>query len=96
MNHPDFDWDSNKSANNLEKHGIDFSFAQIAFKDTQRVIVLDVKHSTDQEKRYFCYGMIGDKVATVRFTWRTDKIRIFGAGFWREGRKKYYEENGIH
>lgn len=29
---------------------------------------------------------------TVRFTYRNNKIRIIGAGYWRQG-KKVYEEN---
>jgi uncharacterized protein len=33
-------------------------------------------------------------VMTVRFTWREQRIRIIGAGYWRKGRKIYGEENG--
>jgi hypothetical protein len=29
---------------------------------------------------------------TIRFTYRDGKIRIFGAGEWRKGRKRYEEE----
>lgn len=28
-------------------------------------------------------------IATVRFTIRSSRIRIIGAGYWREGRKLY-------
>jgi len=35
---------------------------------------------------------VGGNILTVRFVYREGKIRIFGAGFWRKGRK-YYEEN---
>jgi hypothetical protein len=31
----------------------------------------------------------------VRFTVRGDAIRIFGAGYWRKGKKIYEQENGI-
>ena len=31
---------------------------------------------------------------TVRFTWRSRKIRIFGAGFWRKGKTIYEKANG--
>lgn len=31
-------------------------------------------------------------IATVRFTKRGKRIRIIGAGFWREGRKFYEAE----
>ncbi|MDD5422490.1 MAG: BrnT family toxin, partial [Candidatus Omnitrophica bacterium] len=32
-----------------------------------------------------------NKIVTVRFTRRGNKIRIIGAGYWRKGRK-YYEK----
>jgi hypothetical protein len=35
-------------------------------------------------------------IVTVRFTMRNHNIRIFGAGFWRQGRKKYEEQNTLH
>ena len=33
---------------------------------------------------------------TVRFTYRGDVIRIFGAGYWRRGKAIYERENEIH
>jgi hypothetical protein len=30
---------------------------------------------------------------TVRFTYRAGVIRIFGAGYWRKGKKIYEREN---
>ena len=56
-----------------------------------RKIVIDGKHSR-KEPRLFCLGKVAGKIITVRFTYREDKIRIFGAGYWRKG-VKYYEEN---
>jgi hypothetical protein len=32
-------------------------------------------------------------VMTVRFTWRSGKIRIFGAGYWRKGKAIYEKAN---
>ena len=48
------------------------------------------------EKRYFCFGKVGEGIATVRFTHRNGMIRIFGAGYWRAGRKIYEKQNKIH
>jgi hypothetical protein len=31
---------------------------------------------------------------TVRFTYRKGRIRIFGAGYWRKGKKIYEQQNG--
>jgi hypothetical protein len=33
---------------------------------------------------------------TVRFTYREGVIRIYGAGYWRKGRKIYEEANHLH
>jgi uncharacterized protein len=96
MKMPSFEWDTKKNAENTLKHGISFEIAQYAFDDPKRVIALDLKHSTTKEKRYFCYAFYKGAIITVRFTWRKETIRIFGAGYWREGRNFYYEKNKIH
>ncbi|MBL7218991.1 MAG: BrnT family toxin [Phycisphaerae bacterium] len=90
-----FDWDLGKDRDNQEKHGVPFELAQYAFADPDRVIAEDVSHSQD-EKRYFCFGMVGMGVLTVRFTIRGSTIRIFGAGYWRKGKGIYERENQIH
>lgn len=92
---PSFDWDSDKDSLNQEKHAISFSLAQLAFFDKNRLILEDLEHS-ENEKRYYCLGMVAGGVMTVRFTWRKSKIRIFGAGYWRKGKKIYEEKNKIH
>ncbi|HPS57035.1 MAG TPA: BrnT family toxin [Spirochaetota bacterium] len=91
----EFEWDENKNVENILKHGISFYKAQNAFFDRKRVITADVKHSGTDENRFFCFGMVEDKILTVRFTLRNNRIRIFGAGYWREGRKKYEEKNEL-
>ncbi|MBF0469468.1 MAG: BrnT family toxin [Desulfamplus sp.] len=50
------------------------------------IILEDLEHSTD-EKRFYCLGRVSDGILTVRFTYRSDKIRIFDAGYWRKGKK---------
>ncbi len=50
----------------------------------------DAKHSKTEE-RLFCIGRVAGKILTVRFTYREGKIKIYGAGHWREG-KRYYEQ----
>ncbi len=48
------------------------------------------------EKRYYCFGETGGGILTVRFTYREGVIRIFGAGYWRRGKRIYDRENQIH
>jgi uncharacterized DUF497 family protein len=75
-----FDWDPAKDRANRLKHGVDFALAQLAFADPRRVIAEDSAHSSD-ESRYFCFGLVGRDVLTVRFTYRSGVVRIFGAGY---------------
>ena len=90
-----FEWDEDKNRQNLKKHGIPFELAQYAFADLHRIIAEDLGHG-GREKRYYCFGRVGEGIVTARFTYRAGVIRIFGAGYWRKGRKIYEEENRIH
>ena len=85
-----FEWDEKKNKENQNKHGLSFEVAQYAFADPSRIIAEDLSHS-DKEKRYYCFGKVNEGVITVRFTYRKNIIRIYGAGYWRKG-KKIYED----
>src|SRR5690606_16103163 len=78
-----FEWNDDKERVNIEKHGVSFASAQYAFADPKRVILEDVTHSVEDEKRYYCLGEVGGGILTVRFTYRAGSIRIIGAGYWR-------------
>ena len=90
-----FEWDEDKDKENQTKHHVPFSLAQRAFLDPQRVIAEDVSHSGG-ERRFYCFGRVNDGIMTVRFTFRRNVIRIFGAGYWRKGKKIYEEQSKIH
>ena len=90
-----FEWDPAKDAANQLKHGVSFTEAQIAFLDPTRVIAKDITHSNTEE-RWYCFGKVGAHVLTVRFTYRANVIRIYGAGFWKRGRKVYEAQTQIH
>ncbi len=90
-----FEWDQAKDRLNQAKHGIAFDIAQMAFADPNRLILIDLEHSED-EQRFYCLGRVGEGIITVRFTYRNNVIRIFGAGYWRKGKKLYEEHHQIH
>jgi uncharacterized DUF497 family protein len=92
MNKTQFEWDEGKDKENQKKHDVSFSLAQNAFFDPHRIIVEDTEHSTE-ENRYYCIGRVGEGIMTVRFTYREKIIRIYGAGYWRKGKKIYEEQN---
>jgi uncharacterized DUF497 family protein len=87
--------DARKDQENQRKHGVSFVKAQFAFADPHRMIAEDLSHSSS-EKRYYCFGLVEGGVMTVRFTYRDDVIRIFGAGYWRKGKQTYEREHQVH
>lgn len=91
---PSFEWDDEKDRENLSKHGVAFGSAQHAFADPRRVIAEDLGHG-GAERRYFCFGRVGEGIMTVRFTMRGERIRIIGAGYWRKGKAIYERESKI-
>jgi uncharacterized DUF497 family protein len=95
MSKTGFEWDEAKDLANQAKHDLSFSEAQFAFADPIRVIAKDLAHS-DEEDRFYCFGRLDEGIATVRFTYRNDIIRIIGAGYWRKGKQIYERENQIH
>lgn len=94
MAKPNFEWNQAKDAVNRLKHGLSFAEAQYAFADPNRVIARDLAHGGGEE-RFYCFGRLGDGIVTVRFTLRNGVIRIFGAGYWRKGRRIYERENQV-
>jgi uncharacterized protein len=95
MEKTQFEWDEDKDRENQSKHNVSFFIAQRAFLDPHRVIAEDMSHSSEEE-RFYCIGEVDNEILTVRFTFRGNVIRIFGAGYWRRGRKIYEKENQIH
>lgn len=88
-----FEWDSEKEAADIPKHGVDCREAQSAFADPLLVLATDKGHSKS-EPRLFCIGRSArGGILTVRFTYRGETIRIIGAGYWRKGKKIYEEKN---
>lgn len=95
MKKTQFEWDEEKDRENQAKHEVSFSLAQHAFLDPHRIIAEDISHSSEED-RFYCIGRGVDGIMTVRFTFRGNVIRIYGAGYWRKGRKIYEEQNKIH
>jgi uncharacterized DUF497 family protein len=89
-----FEWDEEKDKENQIKHGVSFTLAQQVFFDPHRIMAEDVTHSSEED-RYYCMGQVNEDIITVRFTYRYGVIRIYGAGYWRKGRKIYESQNKV-
>lgn len=91
-NSENFEWDEKKNSENQAKHGVSFEQAQYVFADPNLIVLKDLRHSTHEETRYFGVGKVENGILTVRFTYRANRIRIFGAGYWRKYRTLYLEQ----
>ena len=85
----EFEYDPNKSASNLRKHGIDFDCAQRLW-DAQTV---EVPCRGDfGEARFAVFGLIERKHWTAIVTYRGEAIRIISVRRSRKKEAAYYDE----
>ena len=88
----DFEWDPEKAAGNLAKHGVSFEEAATALRDTLSVTGRDPDHSVDEE-RYITFGRSSNgRLLFVSHAERGSKIRIISAREATRGERKLYEE----
>ena len=83
-----FEWDEEKNAANIKKHGIDFEDAIRVFEDDDRIEIYDAAHS-GEEDRYNTIGMVND-VLFVVYTERREAIRIISARPATRGERSIY------
>ncbi len=87
--HMGFEWDKNKAAKNLAKHGIDFADAVTIFEDYNAITIDDPYY---REERYITIGMDAyGSILVVAYTWRGANIRIISARKATKKERKYYE-----
>ena len=71
-----FEFDAEKSAANLAKHGIDFETAQALWQDLNRTEIDVVRND---ELRTLATGLIDGQLWTVVYTLRGEIVRIISA-----------------
>ena len=84
----DFEFDPDKSATNLMKHGIDFLEAQALWEDADRLIV---PARTQGEARHMLVGKTGQKHWSAIFTYRGEAVRIISVRRARKEEVDAYE-----
>jgi hypothetical protein len=83
-----FEFDTNKSSLNLDKHGINFIDAQKLWADSD---LLQVKAKSEGEQRYLVIGIIAGKFWSAVITYRNDIIRIISVRRSRKAEVSLYE-----
>jgi uncharacterized protein len=85
-----YQWDKNKAAINLHKHGIDFADAVFVFSDDLSITVSDDRFD---EERFNTIGLDAfGRVLVVVFTWRGKEIRLISARPATRQERRQYEE----
>jgi uncharacterized DUF497 family protein len=83
-----FEFDPEKSAANLEKHGINFVQVQAVWGD---VDYIEIPLKTVDEERFMVIGMIVGKMWSSIITYRGESIRIISARRSRKEEIAIYE-----
>ena len=86
-----FEWDREKAASNLEKHGVSFEEASTAFGDSLSRTILD-PDSSDDEERYVLVGQaFSGRLVVVVHTDRDDCVRVISARLASRSERRSYE-----
>ncbi|MBD1883497.1 BrnT family toxin [Microcoleus vaginatus] len=87
-----FEWEQNKAAVNLSKHGISFEEARTVFDDPLYVDFYDPDRS-DEEDRYIIVGESQQgNLLIVSYTERADFIRLISARKVTRVEREVYEQ----
>ena len=87
-----FEWDPQKAAKNIAKHGVSFQEAESVFGDALGRIATDPRHSIDEE-RYVLLGVSRRRrLLAVMFTDRGEAIRLISARRATPRERRDYEQ----
>jgi hypothetical protein len=84
----EFEFDSQKSQSNKEKHGIDFSQGQALWDDSD---LIEIPARTSDEPRFLVIGKISGEHWSAVITYRREKIRIISVRRSRKEEIDIYE-----
>ena len=93
MKDHDFEWDDEKAARNLARHGVSFEAARLAFDDPFAVVREDRRRDYGED-RYILLGMVENHLLAVVHAQPDARIRIISARLAEpRERRRYHEEN---
>jgi len=86
------EWDPEKAASNLTKHGVDFHEAGTVLDDPLSTTFPDPAHSID-ERRYVTIGSShSGRILVVTHTDRGDAVRLISARTATPTERRFYEQ----
>ena len=88
-----FEWDPEKAAANLTKHGVSFEEGLTVFSDALARIFDDEDHSIEEAREIIIGHSMQQRLLLVCFTARGASIRIYSARRATRRERQDYEEN---
>jgi hypothetical protein len=87
----EFEWDADKAASNVPKHGVTFAEAMTVFGDPLELAIVDPDHS-EGELRFLSIGLsAAGQLLVVAYTEREGRTRIINAREATSRERKQYE-----
>ncbi len=87
----EFEWDADKAASNVAKHGVTFAEAMTVFGDPLALAIVDPDHS-EGELRFLSIGLsAARRLLVVAYTEREGRTRIINAPEAIPRERKQYE-----
>jgi hypothetical protein len=86
-----FEWDDDKAASNVSKHGIAFVEAATAFRDGIGLLKRDMVHSNEEDRFLLIGHSLGRRMVSVVHVERGERIRIISARLATRRERRDYE-----
>ncbi len=87
-----FEWDKEKAATNLKKHGVSFEKAKTVWDDYFYIDLYDEEHS-EEEKRFLIVGESNrNRLLVVSYTERENSVRIINSRELTPKERRDYEQ----
>lgn len=90
-----FEWDDEKAASNLAKHGVSFEEAETVFADPLAGIGPDPDHSVREQREIAAGLSAAGRLLLVSFMERRGAIRIISARELTPPERRLYEEESF-
>jgi uncharacterized protein len=88
-----FDWDEGNKHKNWIKHKVSYTECEEVFFNQPLFIRENIKHSSQEEKRYYAYGQTNSgRTLSLVFTLRNNNIRVISARDQSRKERKQYEQ----
>lgn len=86
------EWDSEKAASNLRKHGVDFHEAGSVLDDPLATTFPDARHSVEEERYITIGASVSGRILVVSHTERGEAVRLISARRATPRERRFYEE----